>query len=239
MAYNPIGQYDQTYYQDPEAFTQGYELRSTAPSFAIHKSNFTTQFTAAQDDTPSQHLLRGADQNVHGSKWSPGFWRQFPWLALSSLLGVLGSTIASVVILTRSHQRPLDQWGYGIPPSVYLAIASVVANALTAYAITCGLEIDFWRNALQGRTLAGLNQNWLNGHSLYNALIQGYRSGGRITALGASIRTRFPPLIAPSIDLLCHSTAQGTYIPTSFDSPERSGIRNFRDYPTFYRAKAP
>jgi hypothetical protein len=32
--------------------------------------------------------------------------------------------------------------------------------------------------------LTALNQNWLNGHSLYSAMLQGYRTGGRITALG-------------------------------------------------------
>jgi hypothetical protein len=32
--------------------------------------------------------------------------------------------------------------------------------------------------------LAAINQNWLCGHNLYNALLQGYRAGGRITALG-------------------------------------------------------
>lgn len=157
MAYNPIGYYDQTYHQDPRAFTHGYgyELRSAAPSFTSHKGSFNTQITTAQDDTTNdhQHLLRVPYQDVQGSKWSPGFWRQFPWLAILSLLGVLGSTVASVVILTRSHKKPLDEWGYGIAPSVYLAITSVIANAFTAYAITCGLEITFWRKALQGHTV--------------------------------------------------------------------------------------
>jgi hypothetical protein len=62
-------------------------------------------------------------------------------------------TIASVVVLMQSHHKSLDDWGYGIAPSVYLAIASVVANALTAYALAIGLEITFWRNALRGHTV--------------------------------------------------------------------------------------
>lgn len=53
----------------------------------------------------------------------------------------------------QSHLKSLDDWGYGIAPSVYLAIASVVANALTAYALAVGLEITFWRNALRGHTV--------------------------------------------------------------------------------------
>jgi hypothetical protein len=35
-----------------------------------------------------------------------------------------------------------------------------------------------------GIELAAINQNWLCGHNLYNALLQGYQIGGRITALG-------------------------------------------------------
>ncbi|KAF2130904.1 hypothetical protein P153DRAFT_206499 [Dothidotthia symphoricarpi CBS 119687] len=64
-----------------------------------------------------------------------------------------------------------------------MAICSVVANALLAYALAHGLVISFWRTALRGHTLAELNQNWLCGHSLQHALIGGFRVGGRITAL--------------------------------------------------------
>lgn len=35
--------------------------------------------------------------------------------------------------------------------------------------------------------LAELNQNWLCGQNLWHAIFQGYRIGGRITALGKSL----------------------------------------------------
>jgi hypothetical protein len=70
-------------------------------------------------------------------------------LPLTSLEG----TVASITVLLRSHHQAIDDWGYGVAPSVYLAIASVIANALTAYALAVGLEIAFWRNALRGRTV--------------------------------------------------------------------------------------
>jgi hypothetical protein len=85
--------------------------------------------------------------------WSPGIWKRFPVLPILSLLGVLASTVASLVILTRSHKQPLNEWGYGIAPSVYLAIFSAVANALTAYALASGLEVTFWRHCIEGRTV--------------------------------------------------------------------------------------
>lgn len=68
------------------------------------------------------------------------------------------------MVLVCSHKQPLDDWGYGIAPSVYLAILSVIANALSAYALANGLEITFWRNALKGRTvrlIEGLNYTQL------------------------------------------------------------------------------
>jgi hypothetical protein len=50
----------------------------------------------------------------------------------------------------------MERWGYGFAPSVYLAIVSVIANALSAYALAIGLEITFRRNALRGRTVRTL-----------------------------------------------------------------------------------
>jgi hypothetical protein len=70
------------------------------------------------------------------------------------MLTVISGTLASIAILVTSHKKPLFFWGKGIAPSVFLAIASVIANALTAYALACGLEITFWRNALHGRTVS-------------------------------------------------------------------------------------
>ncbi|KAH5348573.1 hypothetical protein HBI49_198500 [Parastagonospora nodorum] len=177
MAYNPVMQGEQMQYQDPRAYPQNYEMRSLASSYTSTKGSFFSHSTPIHTDATGIH------QRDHSGKWTPGFWKQFPALAILSILGILASTIASVVVLMQSHHKSLDDWGYGIAPSVYLAIASVVANALTAYALAIGLEITFWRNALRGNTLAGLNQNWLNGHSIYHALLHGLRPGGRITAL--------------------------------------------------------
>ncbi|KAH5693439.1 hypothetical protein HBI44_148450 [Parastagonospora nodorum] len=177
MAYNPVMQGEQMQYQGLRVYPQNYEMRSLVPSYTSTKGSFFSHSTPVHTDATGIH------QRDHSGKWTPGFWKQFPVLAILSILGILASTIASVVVLMQSHHKSLDDWGYGIAPSVYLAIASVVANALTAYALAIGLEITFWRNALRGHTLAGLNRNWLNGHSIYHALLHGLRPGGRITAL--------------------------------------------------------
>ena len=42
----------------------------------------------------------------------------------------------------------VNEWGYGWPPDVYLAILSVTANALPTFGLTQGLVISFWRSSL-------------------------------------------------------------------------------------------
>jgi hypothetical protein len=157
MAYNPVEQRDPIHYQDPNfnQYQPGYELQPTVPSFPSHKSGFVGYDTPVQGDAASDNrqLLQIPSQNAEGAVWSPGIWKRFPVLPILSLLGVLASTVASLVILTRSHKQPLNEWGYGIAPSVYLAIFSAVANALTAYALASGLEVTFWRHCIEGRTV--------------------------------------------------------------------------------------
>jgi hypothetical protein len=187
-SYGPVYQQDQIYQQtqiypqNPGAFNSrhsDFELRSVAPSFASSKSSHQNQSGPVPNDATSDYhqLLREPREDAKYTLWSPGFWRQFPWLGILSILGILASTyitqrsigalltcagtVASLVILVRSHRQPLDGWGFGIAPSVYLSIASVVANALTAYALANGLEITFWRYALQGRTVCSLTVIWM------------------------------------------------------------------------------
>jgi hypothetical protein len=145
MSYEPVHQRDQKY---PMVSEKGPNTRSTAPIF----SAFTDKFIGKGARTRNDVLQKPAEV-PHDRRWMPGFWRQFPFYGILSILGILGSTVASVVILVRSNGQPLDAWGYGISPPVYLAIASVIANALTAYALAKGLDIIFWRNALLGRTV--------------------------------------------------------------------------------------
>jgi hypothetical protein len=62
------------------------------------------------------------------------------------------SPAATLAILIASDRQPVDSWGLGILPAVYLSIVSATCNALLAYALVDGLVILFWRRALQGHT---------------------------------------------------------------------------------------
>ncbi|KAH7078081.1 hypothetical protein BKA63DRAFT_279261 [Paraphoma chrysanthemicola] len=162
QSYGPVYQQEPVYHQNQiyqpnlAAYSSqnDFELHSAAPSFTSSKNVYQGQGGPVSNDATSDYhrLLREPGEDAKYTLWSPGFWIQFPWLGILSILGILASTVASLVILVRSHRQPLEGWGFGIAPSVYLSIASVVANGLTAYALANGLEITFWRYALQGRT---------------------------------------------------------------------------------------
>ncbi|CAI9627555.1 unnamed protein product [Alternaria burnsii] len=165
--------------QHKPGFSQGETELELLPVTAAER--FTSDAAARKPVQP-----RGPKADTWSSqakRWTPGFWRRFPVLGMLALLAVVIGTIGAIAILINSNNKPIDNWGYGITPAVYLAIVSVVCNASLAYALTEGLTILFWRNTLQGHTLSELNRSWLCGQSLKQALSQGYRAGGRVAAL--------------------------------------------------------
>lgn len=173
MPHGHANEPDPIHYQSTKEFNDSQsdlELQSITPSSTKSKSGFASPNLPKEDEASDYHYLIRDRVVAHGARWRPGFWAQFPILGVLSLIGVLASistprilrpstsdkstgTIAGMVILFRSHESPLNDWGYGIAPSVYLAMVSVISNALTAYALVKGLEITFWRNALRGRTV--------------------------------------------------------------------------------------
>jgi len=85
MAYNPIMQGEQIQYQDPKAFPQNYEMHSLAPLYTSSKGGFFSHSAPVHADAMSGH------QRDHSGKWNPGVWKQFPVLAILSILGILAS----------------------------------------------------------------------------------------------------------------------------------------------------
>lgn len=117
------------------------------------------------------------------ARWEPGFWCRFPIWSILSMFAVLICLIIALYILVASDGKPVDSWGYNVAPAVYLAITSMIANSLLAFALVNGLVISFWRTALHGASLSELSRNYECGHSLRRATWAGFRRGGRITAL--------------------------------------------------------
>ncbi|KAI8932157.1 hypothetical protein NX059_011040 [Plenodomus lindquistii] len=132
---------------------------SSRTSRLSHDASLADESVVAEENTAVDGL--NPSEDVHGNspskEWTPGVLTHFPVLGLLSLAGVLASTIAAISILLLSNQQPLDTWGYGIAPSVYLSIISVLSNIMLSYALTEGVIITFWRTAMHGTSAFGFN----------------------------------------------------------------------------------
>jgi hypothetical protein len=65
--------------------------------------------------------------------------------------------MASVAVLAASNGAPIDEWSIlnsTFQPQVWVAVMSVVSNALLGYAFVEGVAIQFWRQACNGTTVS-------------------------------------------------------------------------------------
>jgi hypothetical protein len=63
---------------------------------------------------------------------------------------------ASIGVLAASDGAPIDEWGIlriRLQPQVWMAIFSVLSNALLAYSFAEGCALRFWRVASAGTTI--------------------------------------------------------------------------------------
>ena len=101
--------------------------------------------------------------------WRPGVVRRAPWLAISAIVAVILCIAASAAILLVSKKQPSANWR--IQPTVWLSVLSTIANMLLTSALGAGVNIVWWKSALQGATLNDLHRHWLYGNSIWAALI--------------------------------------------------------------------
>ena len=98
------------------------------------------------------------------------------WNLLQPHLGVAALGIASccvifsLAILVSSNGKPVESWS--VRPSVYLAIASAIANSAVAFAYTQAVVIAWWYKASKGATICTLARQWEAGSSVFQALLQ-------------------------------------------------------------------
>jgi hypothetical protein len=82
------------------------------------------------------------------------------------------ATIVMVVVLRVSDGKEVRTWK--LSPSVYLAIASTVANILLVFALARATVVAFWVKARKPRTtIRDLHNTWSFGTSLKDALLSG------------------------------------------------------------------
>ena len=107
-----------------------------------------------------------------GNPWRTSVLRRLPWLGLAAFFGVLLCMAAAVAILMESDGQPTDSWS--VQPTVYLAIASALANILLHFALAEAVNIAWWRQTTQqGVKIADLHRAWSYGNSLWAALKSG------------------------------------------------------------------
>ena len=125
--------------------------------------------------------------------WSPGWISRLPSLGVAALVGSLLCIAAASGILIASDGRPITDWR--IQPTVWLAVVSTAFNVMLHYGLSEGINVSWWRRAMQPQTQLGdLHRNWAFGNSLWAAITAGRYIN--IIAI-ASILTAIAPIYNP------------------------------------------
>ena len=98
--------------------------------------------TYATPVTPSEDDVEKGSDSTSLEHWQPGFFAQFPWLGIGSLVGVLLCLAASVVVLVVSNHKTQTSivghhaWPKAVAPNVLVSIFNSVANICFGIAIS-------------------------------------------------------------------------------------------------------
>jgi hypothetical protein len=105
-------------------------------------------------------------------QWTSGFWYHFPWIGIAALFTVIVAAAAMVLILALSNNQHIEGWS--VQPTVYLAIASTVANIALHLALSQGVTIAWWVKAMKPESnVRDLHNIWSFGSSVQDALFAG------------------------------------------------------------------
>ncbi|KAI9887435.1 MAG: hypothetical protein M1823_000772 [Watsoniomyces obsoletus] len=147
--------------------------------------------------------------------WRPGVWTRIPWLGFLALIGVLLGISASIVVLVISNGDPITAWK--VQPTVYLAIASTITNVLLHFALTEGVTIAWWTQAMKpGITVNDLHRRWDYGNSLWAATISG-KHFNRVAL--ASILVALAPINGPLLQRASTVTTRARVAPVMLSLP--------------------
>jgi len=141
-----------------------------------------------------QHLTNPTYRSVEDREpWCPDWIARLPWLGFAALLGSILGIATSVGILVASNGRPITDWR--IQPTVWLSVASTASNIMLHFALSEGVNVSWWRRAMQPRTRLGdLHRNWAFGNSLWTATT----AGRYVNVIAvASILTAIAPINNP------------------------------------------
>ncbi len=167
--YENIEMQQSQYYSQQQTFVQPWQHQRNGH---YHDNKTISAVTVQQQSSDYYNGNDGQNFSDQSALWKPGFWRRLPYLSMFSLLATLfckthkgllysegiyshcKGIVAALYVLLASDGMPIDKWGYGVAPAVYLAIISVITNVFLSFALVNGLVISFWRMALKGCTVS-------------------------------------------------------------------------------------
>jgi hypothetical protein len=120
-----------------------------------------------------------------GQPWEAGLWRRFPWLGIFALVIALAAAVVVTAVLVISNDKPIENWR--IQTTVYLSIASTIANIALRFAFAEGLVIAWWYRAMGKNTkVADLHNVWAFGNEVKAALFAG-RGFNRVALVSLAV----------------------------------------------------
>ncbi|KAK5729773.1 hypothetical protein LTR17_011639 [Elasticomyces elasticus] len=161
----------------PQFTVLDLEAGQLAPSASqFHKASLT-ETIEVKDDQSTTSASVTSSAATESVKNSPMYnrLRQLaqprPITGLLALLIVFGCVFFTLAILIASNKRPVDKWI--VQPTVYLAIATAVANSAISYAFTQAAVVAWFYRASKGTTILGLERSWEASYSVVHAISQG------------------------------------------------------------------
>ncbi|KAK5689818.1 hypothetical protein LTR97_012577 [Elasticomyces elasticus] len=151
------------------------ETGQLAP-FDLQKTSFTDTIEVIDEKSTTSISVTSSAPRESAKSSSIGTrlsrWAQpRPITGLLTLLVVFGCVLFTAAILIASNKRPVDKWI--IQPTVYLAIATAVANSALSYAFTQAAVVAWFYRASKGTTILGLERTWEASYSVVHAISQG------------------------------------------------------------------
>ncbi|KAK5168299.1 uncharacterized protein LTR77_006868 [Saxophila tyrrhenica] len=88
--------------------------------------------------------------------WQPSVLQIKPIAGIMALCVTISCACAALMVLIISDGEPIESWP--VQPTVYLAIASALANSSLALARMEAIPISWWFSASRGRTIGSLER---------------------------------------------------------------------------------
>lgn len=105
---------------------------------------------------------------LQGQRWEPQIVQPRIMSGLLALAVTIACMFAALGVLKASAGQPKDSWR--VQPTVPLAILSAVGAGAIRYAKGCATPVAWWYQAMQGKTVRELEDQWQAGRGVLGAL---------------------------------------------------------------------